>query len=194
MRLPEICLMASLLAAVSVARAEVVEFTDPDAWAAAAGPFTTIDFTGFPEGTPITDQYADLGVVFTGGLEHIDLSSAFLNDGVGLVSAFADIQAEFAAPQFWIAVDFPGELQFELYSGGQLIYTSSAFDDIMGHFAGLVSTEPFDRANIFDPTDDVVAIDDLHFGPPIPGSPAFALLGLAGLISRRRRDRRHART
>jgi hypothetical protein len=178
------------LVAVTCARADVIEFTDRDEWIAAAGSFTTIDFTGFPHGTPITDQYADLGVMFTGGLEHIFFSSAFLNDGVGLVSNFADIQAEFATPQFWIAVDFPGILQFELYSGGQLIYTSSDFGvGGPGNFAGLVATEPFDRANILDPTGGTIGIDDLHFGPPIPGPPAFALLGIAGLHLRRQRDR-----
>jgi hypothetical protein len=103
------------LAAGTWARADVIEFTDRDEWIAAAGSFITIDFTGFPEGTPITDQYSDLGVTFTGGLEHIALSDySFPNDGAGLQSSFADIQAEFATPQFWIAVDFPGLIQFEL--------------------------------------------------------------------------------
>jgi hypothetical protein len=178
------------LTAGMCARADVIEFTDRDEWIAAAGRFTTIDFTGFPEGTDITDQYSDLGVTFTGGLEHIALNdNTFPNDGAGLRSSFADIQAEFATPQFWIAVDFPGILQFELYSGGLLIYTSSAFGvGGPGNFGGLVSTEPFDRANILDPTGGTIAIDDLHFGPPIPGPPALALLGLAGFYLRRRRD------
>ena len=151
-----------VLAAGTCARAEVIEFIDRDEWTAAAGEFTTVDFTGFPEGTSITDQYADLGVTFTGGLEHIALSeNSFPNDGAGLQSSFADIQAEFATPQFWIAVDFPGILQFELFSGGQLIYTSSVFFDSLGPFAGLVSTEPFDRVKIFDPS-------------PSSGLPAFS--------------------
>lgn len=179
------------LAAGTCATADVIEFTDRDEWIAAVGTFTTIDFTGFPEGTFITDQFSDLGVTFTGGNEHIALSdNAFSNDGAGLESNFADIQIEFATPQFWIAVDFPGIIQFELFSGGQLIFTSSGLGvGGAGNFGGLLSTEPFDMAVILDPTDMTVAIDDLHFGPPVPGPPTVAFLGLAGVFACRRRRR-----
>lgn len=180
------------LAAGTCATAGVIEFTDRDEWIAAVGTFTTIDFTGFPEGTFITDQFSDLGVTFTGGNEHVALDgNAFPNDSAGLVSNFADIQFEFATPQFWIAVDFPGLIQFELFSGGQLVSTSSVFDDILGSFAGLISTEPFDMAVILDPTDMTVGIDDLHFGPPVPGPPTVAFLGLAGVFACRRRRQTH---
>ncbi|MCH8150793.1 MAG: hypothetical protein IH830_00285 [Planctomycetes bacterium] len=164
----------------------VIEFTDPLEWQAAVGPFTTIDFTGFPDGTPITDQYADLGVLFVGGNEHIFLSeNAFPNDGAGLNSAFADIVTQFDTPQLWIAVDFPGLIQFELFSGGELIYTSSVFDDILGPFAGLLSTEPFDMVALDGPAGLTVNIDDLFFGVPGPGG--LPLLALGSLFSTRRR-------
>ena len=176
------------LAAGTCATADVIEFTDRDEWIAAAGTFTTIDFTGFPAGTFITDQFSNLGVTFTGGNEHIFFSNAFPNDGAGLLRSFVDIQIEFATPQFWIAVDFPGIIQFELFSGGQLIFTSSGLGvGGASNFGGLLSTEPFDMAVILDPTDMTVGIDDLHFGPPVPGPPAVALLALAGVLPCRRR-------
>ncbi|MCH8150792.1 MAG: hypothetical protein IH830_00280 [Planctomycetes bacterium] len=166
----------------------VEEFTDKDEWIAAVGRFTTIDFTGFPDGTPITDQYADLGVLFVGGTEHIFLSDfLFPNDGAGLRGPFTNIVTQFDEPQLWIAVDFPGLIQFELFSGGNLIYTSSVFDDILGPFAGLLSTQPFDMVVLDNPADLSVAIDDLFFGVPGPGGlPLLALATLFSLRSRRR--------
>ncbi len=168
----------------------VEEFTDKDQWIAAVGDFTTIGFTGFPDGTFITEQYADLGILFTGGGENIFFNDGFLNDGVGLDSGFfTDIVMEFDTPQLWIAVDFPGTVQFELFSAGELIYTSTAFGGGgVGFFAGLVSTESFDMAVILDPSGGNSDIDDLHFGVPSPGG--IALLALASLFfTRRRRSR-----
>ncbi len=94
-----------------------IEFTDKDKWIAAVGDFTTIDFTGFPDGTPITDQYADLGILFVGGGENIRLQDdIFPNDGAGLNSDFVDIGMEFATPQVWIGAEFPGIIRIDLYS------------------------------------------------------------------------------
>ena len=100
MRRRPLTILISLLPAsltVSPAHGDVTEFTDKDEWIAAVGPFTTIDFTGFPDGTLITDQYADLGVIFTGGTENIFLNNSFPNDGAGL-NAFGVIAMEFATP------------------------------------------------------------------------------------------------
>ncbi|MCH8152483.1 MAG: hypothetical protein IH830_08940 [Planctomycetes bacterium] len=168
----------------------VEEFTDKDEWMAAVGDFTTIGFTGFPDGTFITDQYADLGVLFVGGNENIFVNDfLFPNDGAGLDDGgFTPIAVSFDTPQAWIAVDFPGLVQFELFREGELIYTSSEFGvGGVGNFAGLVSSELFDLAVIDDPSDSSVVIDDLHFGVPSPG--ALWLLGLSALRPRRRRDR-----
>ena len=165
----------------------VEEFTNKDEWIAAVGQFTTIDFTGFPDGTFITDQYVDLGILFSGGNEHIFLNQGFINDGAGLNSGFfTDIVMEFGTPQLWIAVDFPGDVQFELFREGVLIYTSSEFGiGGVGNFAGLVATDPFDMAVILDPTGGTANVDDLHFGVPSPG--ALWLLAVAALLPRRRR-------
>ncbi len=165
-----------------------IEFTDKQEWEAAVGAFTTIDFTGFPDGTFITDQYADLGVLFVGGNENIFVNDfLFPNDGAGLDDGgFTPIAVSFDTPQAWIAVDFPGLIQFELFSAGELIYTSSEFGvGGVGNFAGLVSTELFDLAVMSDPSGVDVVIDDLHFGVPSPG--AIALLALGGLFFTRRR-------
>ena len=169
-----------------VAVCGVVEFFDQEEWKAAVGDFTTIDFTGFAQGTFITDQYADLGILFTDGNDSIFPSEpAFPNDGWGL-DGNGNISVAFDTPQAWIGVDFPGALQIELFTGGRLIYTSSIFGvGGVGFFAGLVSSELFDTAVLIDPIGVDAEIDDLHFGVPVPG--AIWLLAVAALFPRRRR-------
>ena len=67
----------------------VEEFTDKDDWIVAVGDFTTIGFTGFPGGTFITDQYADLGILFTDGNDSISPFDpiTYPEDGWGLESS-----------------------------------------------------------------------------------------------------------
>ncbi len=176
------------------ARAGIIEFSNQAEWQNAVGRFTTIDFTGLPQNTVITDQYSDLGVTFTDGNDFIRLNNnIFPNDGAGLGGGFFDdIEISFDTPQLWIAVEYPGEVRFELFSGGNLIYTS--IDQFpgggVGFFAGLVSTQPFDAVIISDPTDSSVFIDDLHFGVPAPAS--IWILALAGIWHSRRRRRESA--
>ena len=118
-----------------------MEFTDKDEWIAAVGDFTTIGFTGFPDGTFITDQYAHLGILFTDGNDNIFLNDgAFPNDGAGL-DGNVNISVSFDTPQAWIGVDFPGVLQIELFSSGRLFYTSSiAGGGKVGESRGKVGT------------------------------------------------------
>ena len=180
--------VAALICASALpAHAGVIEFTDRAEWEAAVGQFSTIDFTGFPKGTTITDQYADLGVFFADGNDFIRMGEfLFPNDGWGLGGGFFDdIELSFDTPQFWIAVNYPGNIQLGLLREGVLIYTSTVFSDILGNFAGLLSTQPFDAALISDPSDDAVFIDDLHFGVPAPGG--LCLLALAAICHGRRR-------
>ena len=115
----------ALLTSLSVGSAHggVMEFTDKDAWIAAVGPFTTIDFTGFPEGTFITEQYAHLGIHFTDGNDSIDINAGVLNDGSGL-DGNPSMHLSFDSPQAYLAVDFPGDVQFDLFSGDTLLHTS----------------------------------------------------------------------
>ena len=110
------------------ARAGVIEFTDKDEWIAAVGPFTTIDFTDYPAGTVITDQYADLGVLFTDGNDNIFCcdETYLLNDGAGLSGNFPplspDFHLSFPIPQRWLAVDFPGAIQITTSIGGKCFH------------------------------------------------------------------------
>jgi len=171
-------------------RADVIEYTDKAEWQAGAGEFTTIGFTEYPDGTWVFEQYADLGVHFVDGFDIIRCCSfeTFPVDGAGL-DGNAEIHLIFDAPMYTIAADFPGGLMFELFSGGEPTYTSGpmGFGGV-GLFGGIVSSEPFDEAILRDWGGGQVAIDDLHFGPPIPGPSALGLIGVAfvGIVRRRR--------
>jgi hypothetical protein len=91
----------------------------------------------------------------------------------------------------WIAADFIGNITIELYSNDVLFYTSGILGvGGPGNFGGLISEQPFDKARIYDDLDNILAMDDLHFGPPIavPAPGAFAIFGLA-VLTRRRRGR-----
>ncbi len=192
MRLPNtaVFLVASMVGwAVNTTEAGVIEFFEKSAWVDAVGRFETIPFTGFPQGTFITDQYADLGILFTDGNDSINFSpTAFPNDAWGL-DGNGDISVSFEAPQAWIGVDFPGTLQIELFSSGRLFYTSSiAGGGGAGFFFGLISSDLFDAAVVAEAAPGLEAeIDDLHFGVPTPG--ALWLLALSALRPRRRRPR-----
>ena len=166
----------------------VEEFTDKDSWISAVGDFTTIGFTGFPAGTFITDQYADLGILFTDGNDSISPFDpiTYPEDGWGL-DGNGNISVAFDTPQAWIGVDFPGFLSIELFSQGRLFFTSNLSGGAgVGNFLGLISSQLFDAAVVVEGAPGFEAeIDDLHFGVPAPG--AIWLLALAGLFSRRRR-------
>lgn len=190
MRLPVVLVVFALLA--NACSAQVTAITDPIQWQDAVGSYTTIEFTEYPEFTPITDQYAHLGITFTDGNDLIRISS-FPTDDYGLVSSdgfgnLGTIHISFAEPTFWLGFDFLGGLQLELYSDGQLIFTSNQYLAGFTPFVGFVSTDSFDAAIVRDYNDPAMAIDDIHFGPPIPAPGALSLLGVAVVfaIGRRR--------
>ena len=100
----------------------VMLFDNRDEWAAALGNnVTTVDFVGFPGGTLITDQYSDLGVLFTDGNDRIFFTPSFPNDGVGL-DGNGNITAAFETLQFGFAVDFPGTIRYSLFRDGELVH------------------------------------------------------------------------
>jgi hypothetical protein len=177
----------TMFAFSAFASAEVLEFEDKAAWEAAVGDYTTIDFTGYPYGTLIRDQYLDVGVRFMPDCWCTIAGpnfNTFLNDGWGLDGNDL-IHIQFDSPQHWIAADFPGALYFELYSDGELLYSSSLFGGGgVGHFGGLISDESFNEVLIQD-WDAFVILDDLHFGVPTPAG--FVCLALAALIRLRAR-------
>jgi len=181
--------LTTVLTAVctSIVLADIVEYRDKEEWEAAASSWSTADFTGFAMGTPIDEQYAYLGVHFVDGYDFVVLGwETFPNDGAGL-DGNEIVDLVFDAPMYWIAADFPGGLTIDLHYHGESFYQSSYFGPGgVGNFGGLVSTEPFDRAVIWD-YDEQVNLDDLHFGPPIPAPSALPLVGAALLTARRRR-------
>jgi hypothetical protein len=171
---------------------EVQWFNNPmqDDWWSAVGDVTTIDFTGHEHFEPLSDQYAHLGVTFSGTVSAIE-SSGFINDGWGM-RGFMGAWVHFDQPMNWIAADFPGNLGYELYSGDDLIYTSFEFGvGGTGNFGGLVSSKPFDSVFIWQQpgTDGIFIpyVDDLHFGALVPAPGALSVVALAILFTRRRR-------
>jgi len=171
----------------SAVRADIVEYDDKEEWVVAAGEFTTIGFADLPDGTWVTEQYAHLGVHFVDGWDQVIHGGAFLEDGAGIAGG-EQIDLVFDDSMYSIAADFPGYLTIELYYQEQLFYVSNEFGvGGYGNFGGLVSTEPFDRAIIWD-YDDAVFVDDLHFGPPIPAPSALWIVGAAIVAARRRRS------
>ena len=179
-----------ILALARPSAAAVIEYTSFSSWQAVVGDFTTIDFTEFPKFTFITDQYEDLGVLFLDGDDNIQVNNnSFPPDMYGL-DGNPSITMEFTVAHHWIGVTYPGVMGFQLYFQDQLIFTSGLFDDggTPGAFAGLVSTEPFDRV-VLDNTFPEVNIGDLYFGPPIPAPGAIGLLACAAWAPGGRRRR-----
>jgi hypothetical protein len=172
---------------VALAQGGVIEFTDKDEWLAAVGAFTTLAFTEFPDETLITDQYQELGILFTDGNDTITCCDEiqYPNDGSGLYGNGA-IYLTFFAPQAYIAIDYPYTAAFRLYSQGELIYSTDFFSGGPGSFAGLLSTDFFDAAVLtFDPIAADIRVDDLNFGIPAPAT--ISLFGFCALRPRHRR-------
>jgi len=175
----------------TAAQAVVTEFINKSAWQSAVGEHATITFQGFPEHTLITNQFTSLGVLFADGTDRVLFNDSLLNDGIGLRSSdliYGTIRLEFSQPMTAVGSDFLGGIDILLYNQGTLFYDSSDFDTVQSRFGGVISTIPFDTAVIRDPSNGVVVIDDLFFGPAVPGPGALGLLGMAALIHRRRRS------
>jgi hypothetical protein len=157
---------ALAVGAATSAKADVTWFIDRAEWEGAIGDYSTADFTGFPPGTFITEQYAALGAHFIDGTDSVYFNPGlFLNDEYGL-DGNGDITVTFDAPIYWLAVDYPGMLQVDLYSGSQPVYSSGPIGGSgAGFFFGLLSTEPFDMAVLIDPIFPDAVIDDLPADP-----------------------------
>ena len=186
-----LALMMMTLLCAQVTHGTVVEYTNKLSWQNDVGSYNTITFTELPANTWITTQYTHLGATFTDGSDQVVyMPGAFVNDDYGLNGALDETTLIFSQPMYTVAVDFPGYVQFELYYRQELVYISNPFDVIGGisGFAGLISDQPFDELRMFDPTSDLF-IDDLHFGPAIPGPGALALAAIAGAFMSRHRRR-----
>ncbi len=184
------CAVAFIHVTAASADPGVLEFENKDDWLASIGPLVTVDFSGFKPGTVITDQYADLGVLFVDGFYTIPPFDPFVypNDGWGL-DGNGDITVVFDTPMAYIGVDFPGGLAIDLFSEGKLIYSSSDFGGGgVGHFGGLISSHFFDSALLIDWAGFEAEIDDLLFGPPdcpadLDGDGSVGILDLLSLLA-----------
>jgi hypothetical protein len=161
-----------------------------DAWSAASGPFTTIDFTGYPQGTLITDQYEEQGILFESSDADIVWFSSigFPQDGVG-INGLVEVEMTFSDPIFSFGMHHPG-LRFVLaYNGDTLLWTSPLLGGGgVGFFSGFTSTGPVDRVLVLSGSSAPVVsvhVDNIYFST-VPGPSGAALLGLAGLIGRGR--------
>jgi len=170
-------------------QAAVELFTDFAEWQAAAGSYSTVDFTGFPMGTFITDQYSALGVAFTDGNDSIQLTPGFTLDGAGL-DGNGPTDLAFVQSMTAFAIHFPGVAQVQLLSGGDSLYLSPPVSGggagALG-FLGVISTRLFDAARLIDPVFGDADIDNLYFGPPIPAPATIVLLTFASILHKRRR-------
>jgi len=174
-------------------------------WEEEVGEFATINFTGFANGTPIDNQYVNLGVVFSGNAFAFGPSPAFMDDWA--LNGGDEIHIEFEQPQTAIAAHFSGAIAFQLLNDNEIIYATDHFDEFQEEpgedfgFAGLVSEVSFDEAFVYRTiSQDVelptgVSIDNLYFNNPIPAPSTLACLAAGLLVRRRRREsRRGAKT
>lgn len=165
---------------------------DHDAWFAAVGGesnVTTISFDELPNATTVSDEYSHLGVSFSGLNFTSGPFPSSYHDSWGL-RVINGNHLYFSEPINWIAADIVGFLRFELYSENELFHVSPIFGvPPLAGFGGITSDRPFDHVRIYDPTDPLAIIDDLHFGPPI-AVPAPGVLAPLGLLFCCRRTRR----
>jgi hypothetical protein len=178
-------------------QASIVTYTNQSAWEAATGPSTYIGFTEYAVGTPITTQYAPLGVTFTDGDDTVYPGGGVLFpiDSRGLIGDFGGfgfhkpITAVFDAPRFAVAAHFAGGSIIQLYLGSQFVGQTGIFTPAFtGPFGGITSTVPFDRV-VLD-NGSTIGIDSLFFGSAVPGPGGFGALALASVCLRGRRRQR----
>jgi len=171
--------------------ASVVYFqNDYAGWSASASSYATCSFAEFPQNTFITDQYANLGVLFTGFTGNVVKTSAiiFPLDSHG-IDGNCGIELTFAAPTYSVGAHGPDVWKYLLYQGNTLIHTSTYSNGGIGNFAGIVSSVPFDRVQFKGfplPDCDDVYIDNIYFSS-IPAPAAIAVLVMAWPLRRARR-------
>jgi len=176
--------------------ADVIRFDDEDRddWESAVGSFTTIDFAEHPEFTVLTDEYADLGLVFGDPGALVLESNVFPPDEHGIRSADGGLELLFDGPRNALGITFPGGARIRLYLSDRLVGGPISFDAMsFGDFGGLISTEAFDRVEIvgFEPDEDPIFLGDIYFGPVVPAPSAWVVMA-GGLVAGRRGRRRTA--
>jgi hypothetical protein len=151
-----------------------------------AGDFKTIDFV---LGTPqfLSDQYASLGIHFTGGND-VAVPSPGYGDGWGVKpngQLPPLVEIGFDEPQYAFSIKFPGTTGFTLFSGGTAIW-SGAWGGWGPNFLGVISSTGFDEVHLTSPLGQV-NVDDIYFSSSIPAPASVLVLTALSLGGRRRR-------
>lgn len=194
---------------------------NPAPWLAAAGPgVVTASFDGFADGTVVTDQLMDLGLVFTqpGSVVATSEYGNYLRAPNGpnwatqsTIPPTDGVRASFTAPMRSIGFNLfsqtQGNVIVTLYSGGQAFWTGlvgpcySASYEFPWGFGGLVSDQPFDgvwiSAALHAPNypgitpPTALFIKDLSFSTvPAPGALVVLVSSALGVLSGPNRSRR----
>lgn len=188
-RVPNVPLALALgLILSSRASASVMLYNNYASWSAASGPITTVTFNEVPHPSILTDQYQDLGILFTSA--DPDVAGFFSNaSDQAAVNGLSVIEISFAEPISAFAWLHPGATRIKLFSGNDLIYSSNYQGGSgWGWFTGVSSATAFDRIqlNDFGAFGDYVFVDNIYFST-IPSPGGATLIGLAGLLGTRRR-------
>lgn len=196
MRAQESLIIAVLLTITKSLDAGVVTFTDINAFRAAAGSLTEIDFTITPDGSPtpldtpiaLTPEFnfTDWGVTFLSPVPELRMMASSSGGGmlfaVSQKSSIRDwIIAEFEPSAFAIGITTSWGILSVFDADSALLAEVPSVDG----FAGVVSDTPVAYA-IIDRNDNGVSISSLLF-QPVP-EPATLLLMVAGawIVARRR--------
>lgn len=184
--------------AVSLSAATVTLIKDDFAtWESAAGAISTCDFTGFPEWTVITDQYGELGALFTGPAPNLihHSTQSYSQDEWGL-DANGVLEVTFLEPVHAVAGHGPGKWKYKLYLADSLVGETSFYLGGPGDFAGAISDVAFDRVR-FEPAqfNGIMFMDNVYFATiPAPAGLVVVLCGPVGLMRGGQRRRVSLRT
>ena len=167
-------------------------YTSYAAWSVAiGGTDAKIDFNIGTPG-PLDAQYSWMGVHFAPG-QATAANSTSAPDGWLALTTFSGgdkMIVDYDLDQWALGFDIGPSSKVTLFYHGSLVYASPTIPSFGLSFRGLVSEHAFDRAIIERvPGPDMLAMDNLYVGTPIP-APAVATMLLAGLLAGGHRRRR----
>ncbi len=172
------------------ASAAFTTFTSFGAWQAATPTYSTIDFTGFPQYTVLSDQYSEQGVtIMAETVAWIQFSPSYQLDGIGCRTSGSFIDFNFTTPQRSFSVSGLGLWKLEFFLGETLIgSTPYSFPNLPNMtFGGGMSDTPFVRVRIKDFVgESVLDLDNISFST-VPAPAGVLVLALGVALRRRRR-------
>jgi hypothetical protein len=170
----------TVCASSTLAVIQIASFYHEHLWLAAIGEApTTIDFSGLPVGTNLTDQYGGLGVSFTDGSDTVEENALYYPiDGRG-VNAHGSTTLVFDSPKTAVGANYFGGLRCDFYDGPVLLGSSVEFGGSgVNGFGGVIVSKRFDRVVLHDWRDGHANFDDMQF---IPEPGAILILAIGGL-------------